>query len=204
MKEWLRGALGAPFPGAEAPSGTAREGSRGGRSAPSSSSRPPPLRPPPQPRFERSQPQICSATMKRQKPSWRKVGDVESRSRPSRGTAGALRQRASPSTPSRQNAPHQPHPSPPRPPVGLGGREGGQLVPSLQHILSPTLPCLFYFLFCHLKHRAAVSPDCWCCSAGFPLPSSPPVPGAMLSPASKPPPGQNADVGVHGGTLTPR
>lgn len=44
--------------------------------------------------------------------------------------------------------------------MGLRGREGGQLLPSLQHIVSPTLPCLFYFLFCHLKYHAMVRPDC--------------------------------------------
>lgn len=89
--------------------------------------------------------------------------------------------------------------------MGLRGREGGQLLPSLQHIVSPTLPCLFYFLFCHLKYHAMVRPDyletlvllCWVW-----FPGSLVVPRVMLSSASKHPPGQNAHVRSPSDTLT--
>jgi len=71
--------------------------------------------------------------------------------------------------------------------VGLHRREGEQLLPSLQHILSPILHCLFYFIFCHLKYHAMISLDCletlvllhWVL-----FPGSLPVPGAMLSSAA--------------------
>lgn len=68
-----------------------------------------------------------------------------------------------------QPGPPPASPQPTRSPEAVGrcGREGGQLLPSLQLILIPPSPALFSFL--PLKYHTTMSQDCWercCCSTG--------------------------------------
>lgn len=164
MKEWLCRALRAPFPEVEAPSGPHQERSKGGRNIPSSPSWPPPLGPPPQPRFEHSKPQIRTENLKRQKSSWWKVGDVEPCSRLSQRMSCSRHQRASPLKPSLQKSLHpalrwHQH-SPPGPQNHGAALEGMGAAPPLPPAHPLTLHFLFRFLFCHLKYGTMMSPDC--------------------------------------------
>lgn len=136
----------------------------------------PALHPPPQARLELLEPQICREKMKQQKLSWWKVGDVESRSSLSQNTSSSF-----PGVPPLKTQPGPPPAStqPTQSPKAVGrcGREGRQLLPSLQLILVPPSPDLISFL--PLKYHRMMSQDCWeccCCSTG-----SPAVPRAVIS-----------------------